>query len=61
MTEGQKAVVDESTCTGCGICVDACPTQAISMVGDVAKVDPAKCDGDKACVDACPVQAISMK
>ncbi len=57
----QKAVVDANLCTGCGICIDACPQQAITMDGDLAKVDPAKCDGDKACVDACPVQAIAMK
>ena len=61
MTDSQKAVVDAATCTGCGICVDACPTSAIEMVDGLAKVDPAKCDGDKACVDACPVQAIAMK
>jgi electron transport complex protein RnfB len=57
----EKAVVDINTCSGCGVCVDSCPTQAIEMADNVAKVDPAKCTGDKACVDACPVQAISMK
>jgi len=61
MAAGQKAVVDENTCTGCGICVDACPHQAIEMVDGLAKVNPAKCDGDEACVEACPVTAISMK
>ena len=57
----KKAVVDANTCTGCGICVDACPVQAITMEGDVAKVDPAKCTGTETCVGACPVDAISMK
>lgn len=56
----EKAFVDSSVCTGCGVCVDTCPVQAISMDGDVAKVDPAKCNGDGACVDACPVAAIAM-
>lgn len=61
MSENQKAVVDESTCTGCGICVDVCPVQAIELVDGLAKIDPAKCNGDGLCVDACPLQAISLK
>jgi NAD-dependent dihydropyrimidine dehydrogenase PreA subunit len=27
----EKAVVDEDTCIDCGVCVDACPEEAISM------------------------------
>ncbi len=61
MAEGQKAMVDADTCTGCGICVDACPTQAIEMVDGLAKVKPEKCNGDGACVEACPVEAIKMQ
>ncbi len=30
--EGQKAVIVESLCTGCGICVKKCPFKAISIV-----------------------------
>jgi NAD-dependent dihydropyrimidine dehydrogenase PreA subunit len=26
-----KAVVDEEECIDCGVCVDACPEEAISM------------------------------
>ncbi|MBQ2771923.1 MAG: 4Fe-4S binding protein, partial [Methanocorpusculum sp.] len=47
-------VLNASKCTGCGICADACPKEAISlgMVGAAARgategapitVDPAKC------------------
>ena len=61
MADGQKAVVDASLCTGCGVCVDSCPTQAIEMVDDVAKINPEKCNGDGVCVDVCPLQAISLK
>lgn len=56
-----KAVVDTGVCTGCGVCVDACPVQAIELEGAVAKVDPEKCTGCTVCVDTCPVQAISMQ
>jgi ferredoxin len=55
-----KADVDSNLCTGCGICVDACPQQAIELVDGVAKVNQDKCDGDGVCVDSCPVQAITL-
>lgn len=62
MAEGQKAVVHENLCTGCGICIDACPHQALELVDGLAKLTkPEKCDGAGECVEACPVQAISLK
>jgi len=27
----EKAVVNEETCIDCGVCVDACPEEAINM------------------------------
>ncbi|MBU0573367.1 MAG: 4Fe-4S binding protein [Candidatus Margulisiibacteriota bacterium] len=53
-----KPVVDQETCTGCGICVDTCPVQAIEMIDGKARIDQDKCTDCKACIDACPVQAI---
>ena len=61
MADGQKAIVDGNTCTGCGICVDTCPSQAIEMIDGLAKVTPEKCTGTGTCVDACPVQSITMQ
>lgn len=54
------AVVNKEKCTGCGICVDECPVEAIAMDGDVAAVDADKCTDCGTCVDACPNEAISM-
>ncbi len=53
------AKIDEKECSGCGVCVDACPEEAIK-VADVAKVGQKHCVGCAACVDACPNGAISV-
>ena len=55
------AIVDNDKCTGCESCVSECPSEAISMVDDVAVVDPDACIDCGVCVDACPVEAISME
>jgi ferredoxin len=62
MVAGEKAVIDAGTCSGCGICVDICPHQALEMVDGIAQLTkPEACDGIGECVDACPVQAITLK
>jgi ferredoxin len=54
--------VDVARCTGCGACVEVCPTGAICLVegetGRYAKVDLGECRGCEACVEACPEGAI---
>jgi ferredoxin len=56
------AVIDEETCTGCGTCVDWCPTDAICL-GDegVAWRDEEACIGCGVCARFCPEGAISLK
>ncbi|MEA1913326.1 MAG: 4Fe-4S binding protein [candidate division WOR-3 bacterium] len=58
-TKQQKAIVDKEKCTGCGICVNQCPINAISING-TAKIDKTKCTGCGICVAACPVKAIRL-
>jgi len=55
------AKIDKEKCTGCGTCVDECPSEAISMSGEKAVVDTDTCVDCGACVDACPAEAISME
>lgn len=50
--------VDREQCTGCALCLDACPTGALALRDDVAFVDQEHCEGCRACVDVCPTGAI---
>ena len=54
---GQKAIIDMSVCTECGLCQDVCRFQAI----DNWIVDPVSCEGCGFCSHVCPVQAIAMR
>ena len=50
--------VDSDRCTGCGDCVEVCPTEAIALVEGKARVDEETCIGCGACADECPQDAI---
>ncbi len=54
------ALVNPELCSGCESCVDACPTEAITMVDGKAMVDPDECTECEACVEVCPEEAITM-
>lgn len=52
----QVAVIDETLCTNCGACEDACRFHAITD----SKVDPIACEGCGVCSLVCPENAIKM-
>ena len=54
------ARVDPEKCTGCGLCVEVCPVEAIRLEGGVAVVDPKACTGCGTCVDECPNGALAL-
>ena len=56
-----RATVDEEKCSGCRICNNLCPFNAISFLDDLAvtRINPALCQGCGTCVAACPAGAIS--
>ncbi len=66
-------ILNAETCTGCGICVDACPEEAIVLgpVGatrrgaidyaEPVNVNPEKCSYCGVCVIMCPFNAMTLK
>ena len=54
-----EAVVDESQCTACEMCLDRCPVDAIS-VGEYANIDRDLCLGCGLCASDCSMEAITM-
>lgn len=55
------AKVESSDCTGCGVCEEACPMEAIKMTDDIALVNKEKCIGCGVCSYQCPVTAIKLE
>lgn len=53
------ARVDGGKCKGCGMCINICPTGALTL-NDIAAIDIHKCAGCGACVTECPFDAISI-
>ncbi len=48
-------------CTGCKLCIKACPFSAITVIDKKAVIDLAKCNLCGACADACKFKAIELK
>jgi heterodisulfide reductase subunit A2 len=56
-----RATVNPDTCSGCRICNDLCPFNAISFLADqgISEINKALCQGCGTCVASCPAGAIS--
>ena len=59
-TRDMIAKVDSEKCTGCGICANVCPVEAVSLENGLAKVDEQRCTGCGICVPNCPQGALSL-
>jgi len=54
------AKVDMDLCSGCGVCAEACPADAITVWDGKAQVDVEACVECGLCVSECPTEAIHL-
>lgn len=55
------ALIDEATCIGCTLCIQACPVDAIvGAAKQMHTVIAAECTGCELCIAPCPVDCIDM-
>jgi len=56
------AVIDEATCIGCTLCIQACPVDAILGASkQMHTVIAEECTGCELCLPPCPVDCISLQ
>ena len=59
-TTGHKAVINYDTCTNCGLCIDYCRFDAITLLKGKVTISEISCDGCKLCSRICPSHSIDM-
>jgi ferredoxin len=52
-------LIDPQRCDGCGLCVRACPTKALSRAGKAFVAHPLACEYSGLCEAVCPPHAIA--
>lgn len=53
--------LDHEKCTGCGVCVEVCPSEVYEVIGERPEaVALEECIECAACEEQCPVHAIVM-
>ena len=65
-TGGAKAILDQSVCEACGLCVQVCrfdavqENQQLEVNSPIFSINPMNCEGCAACTIVCPQHAILM-
>lgn len=56
------AIIDEQTCIGCTLCIQACPVDAIvGAAKQMHTIIAQQCTGCELCLKPCPVECIRME
>lgn len=59
-TDSPIPLIDPQHCTGCGLCVHACPTKALALwEGKAVVANPLACEYSGLCEMVCPTRAIT--
>jgi nitroreductase/NAD-dependent dihydropyrimidine dehydrogenase PreA subunit len=61
MDRAVTTVIDQELCNGCGLCVDVCPADTITLKGEKAVITGDQSLGCGHCAAACPTGAIRVK
>jgi ferredoxin len=61
LNSGFKPAHDSDRCTACGVCIDRCPTDALTMSDkDTWALNPDRCIGCGVCATGCAFEAITL-
>ena len=58
---GQVAYIEQANCISCGICMDVCRFDAVSVINDEYTITPLDCEGCGYCARVCPTETIINK
>ncbi|HHW80377.1 MAG TPA: 4Fe-4S binding protein [Bacteroidales bacterium] len=58
---GEVAYIEQANCISCGICMDVCRFDAVSVINDEYTITPLNCEGCGYCARVCPTETIINK
>lgn len=56
-----EVLIDSNSCQRCGVCVNKCPVDAMTLENDQVTVDQEKCIFCGECQTICPTRAVTLK